>query len=67
MENGNSVTVPLSNEKERNAEIILIVPNEVNTTNDNLATMNEIAKEIEQETGVKVTITYREKALGGKK
>lgn len=67
MDSGSTLSVPSKSEKKRNNEIIVVMPSEVNTTNGNLATVNEIAKEIEQETGVKVTITYREKALGGSK
>ena len=40
-----------------------MVPDETRKSQDALDAMNDIATEIEQETGVKVTITYRDKAL----
>lgn len=51
--------------KHRNAEMILVVPEEAKKNSDSLAILNEIASEIEDETGVKVSITYRDSALGG--
>lgn len=50
--------------QHRSAEIILVVPEEAKKNGDNLAILNEIATEIEMETGVKVSITYRDKGLG---
>ena len=45
--------------------MILVVPEEAKKNSDSLAILNEIASEIEDETGVKVSITYRDSALGG--
>lgn len=49
----------------RIAKLIIVVPKEAKSISSNLNILNEIAKEIESETGVKVTLTYREYALGG--
>lgn len=60
MDNG---TQCQSIDKERKANLIIIVPKEAGF-GSNLKILNDIAKEIENETGVKVTLTYRECALG---
>lgn len=63
MEDGTQCQTALESVQHRNAEIILVVPEEAKSNADNLAILNEIAAEIEAETGVKVNITYRDKAL----
>ncbi len=63
MEDGTQCQTALESVQHRNAEIILVVPEEAKENADNLAILNEIAAEIETETGVKVNITYRDKAL----
>lgn len=63
MDNGATCQVPAKNEKTRNSVIILTVPEEANTDAEMIAILNEISREIEAETGVKVNITYRDKAL----
>ncbi len=63
MEDGTQCQTALESVKHRNTEIILVVPEEAKSNADNLAILNEIAAEIEAETGVKVNITYRDKAL----
>lgn len=63
MEDGTQCQIALESVQHRNAEIILVVPEEAKSNADNLAILNEIAAEIEAETGVKVNITYRDKAL----
>ena len=65
MKDGTECQTALESVRHRNAEIILVVPEEAKADSDNLAILNEIASEIEAETGVKVSITYRDKALGG--
>lgn len=52
-------------DKNRGAKLIIVIPKEARSDSGNLKILNEIAKEIERETGVKVTLTYRESALGG--
>lgn len=52
-------------DKNRNAKLIIVIPKEARSDSSSLRILNEIAKEIESETGVKVTLTYRESALGG--
>ena len=47
----------------RKCEIILVIPSEAKDNRDSLATLNEIAEEIEAETGVRVNLTYRDNAL----
>ena len=63
MEDGTQCQTALESVRHRNAEIIIVVPEEAKSNADNLAILNEIAAEIEAETGVKVNITYRDKAL----
>ena len=63
MEDGTECQTALESVQHRNAELILVVPEEAKSNADNLAILNEIAAEIEAETGVKVNITYRDKAL----
>ena len=63
MEDGTKCQTAVESVQHRNAEIILVVPVEAKSDANNLAIMNEIAAEIEAETGVKVNITYRENAL----
>lgn len=63
MEDGTQCQTALESVKHRSAEIILVVPEEAKSNADNLAILNEIAAEIEAETGVKVNTTYRDKAL----
>lgn len=63
MEDGTQCQTALESVQHRNAEIILVVPEEAKSNADNLAILNEIAAEVEAETGVKVNITYRDKAL----
>ena len=63
LEDGTQCQTALESVQHRNAEIILVVPEEAKSNADNLAILNEIAAEIEAETGVKVNITYRDKAL----
>jgi maltose-binding protein MalE len=63
MEDGTQCQTALESVQHRNAEIIIVVPEEAKSNADNLAILNEIAAEIEAETGVKVNITYRDKAL----
>jgi len=65
MEDGSSCQTALEKVQHRNARIILVVPEEAKEKSDadNLAILNEIAAEIEEETGVKVDITYRDTAL----
>ncbi len=46
----------------REKVLIIVVPEEAT---EFASLLQEIANEIEQETGVKVNITYRDKALGG--
>lgn len=47
----------------RNREITLVVPYEASKSDDAKSKLNAIAKEIEEETGVKVSVTYRDNAL----
>lgn len=63
MEDGTQCQTALESVKHRSAVIILVVPEEAKSNADNLAILNTIAAEIEAETGVKVNITYRDKAL----
>lgn len=63
MEDGTDCQTAQEKVKHRSAVIILVVPEEAKGTTKNLTILNEIAKEIEEETGVKVSITYRQKAL----
>ncbi len=63
MEDGTQCQTAQESTKHRNTEIILVVPTEAKSNADNLAILNEIAAEIEAETGVKVNITYRDQAL----
>lgn len=63
MEDGTQCQTAKESVQHRNAVIILVVPEEAKANSDNLAILNEIAAEIEAETGVKVNITYRDKAL----
>lgn len=62
MEDGTECQTAKNGVKDRKAEIILVVPEEAKSSSK---TLNEIVSEIESETGVKVSITYRDKALGG--
>ncbi len=64
MKDGTECHTALESVQHRNAEIVLVVPVEARSNADNLAILNEVAREIEAETGVKVKITYRENALG---
>lgn len=63
MEDGTECMTGQSDTIIRNHELIIVVPDETRKSQDALDAMNDIATEIEQETGVKVTITYRDKAL----
>ncbi len=45
-------------------ELIIVVPEEAKNNRDILEQLNRIAKEVEEETGVRVNLTYRESALG---
>lgn len=65
LEDGTDCQTAREDVRHRTAEIILVVPEEAKANSNNLAVLNEIAAEIEEETGVKVFITYRGKALGG--
>lgn len=60
MEDGTSCMTGESDTVTRNHELFIVVPKESEQFN---RTMNEIADEVERETGVKVYITYRDKAL----
>ena len=64
MSDGRTVQTAKESVRERNKEIIIVVPDEAADSNSNKKKLNDIANEIEEETGVKVTITYRDKALG---
>ncbi len=63
MSDGTKCQTAKESVQQRTAVIILVVPEEAKQSGSNLAILNEIAKEIEEETGVKVSITYRDKAL----
>ncbi len=63
MEDGTECMTGQSDTVQRNHELIIVVPDETRSSSESLSTMNEIAEEIERETGVKVKITYRDKAL----
>ena len=63
MEDGRSCMTGESDTVERKYQLILVVPDETRESSDALTIMNEIASEIETETGVKVSITYRDNAL----
>lgn len=65
MEDGTVCQTAMEQVQHRNAKIILVVPEEAKEVSDagNLAILNAIAAEIKEETGVKVEITYRGKAL----
>lgn len=63
MKDGTECQTAQEKVQHRKAEVILVVPEEAKKNGDNLAILNEIAAEIEAETGVKVSITYRDKAL----
>ncbi len=52
-------------QEARSTKLIIILPQEARSSSENLKILNEIAREIQNETGVKVTLTYRESALGG--
>lgn len=64
LEDGTDCQTAREDIQHRTAEIILVVPEEAKANRNNLEILNGIAAEIEAETGVKVSITYREKALG---
>jgi len=64
MDNETTCQIPSKSDKTRNSVIVLVVPEEASTDAEMIAILNEIAREIETETGVKVEITYRDKALG---
>ena len=49
--------------QHRNCEMVFIVPLEAQNDPDCVQILNEVAQEIEEETGVKVTISYRELAF----
>lgn len=63
MESGAEVQTAWETVQHRNKKIVLVVPEEAKTNSDNLAVLNQIASEIKAETGVEVSITYRDKAL----
>lgn len=63
MDDGTELMVPRESIASRNCEMVLIVPLEVKDREDCVQLLAEIAKEIEDETGVKVTISYRELAF----
>lgn len=64
MEDGTMQMTAKEEVKHRSAELIIVVPEEAKRNSGNLTILNEIATEIEAETGVKVSLTYRDKALG---
>ena len=66
MEDGTVCQTAKEDVKHRSKEMILVVPEETADNKEMVSTLNEIVSEIEQETGVKVKITYRQKAFGGK-
>ena len=51
--------------QHRNKSVVLVIPEEAQNVQANKEMLDEIAKEIYEETGVQVTISYRETALGG--
>lgn len=67
MEDGTVCQTAKEDVKHRNKEMILVVPEEASESKEIVSTLNEVASEIEQETGVKVKITYRQSAFGGKR
>ena len=62
MDDGTVKQIALASEEDRKAEILLVVPEELSSS-DKRMLLFEIASEIETETGVKVNITFRDKAL----
>lgn len=63
MDDGRECEINPAGAKAGNAELSIIVPEEVLADPEKVALLNEIAAEIEAETGVKVNLSYREKAL----
>lgn len=63
LEDGTQVQTALEAVRHRNMKMILVVPEEAGKSTEFLDVLNRIRKEVEDETGVKVEITYREKAL----
>jgi hypothetical protein len=63
LENGAHSQIPKEKTKNRNGVVKLVVPVEARSNPEHLAVINTIASEIQQETGVKVEVTYREHAL----
>ena len=62
MSDGTDCQTALEKTMHREKVLIIVVPEEAT---EFASLLQEIANEIEQETGVKVNITYRDKALGG--
>ena len=62
MSDGTDCQTALEKTMHREKALIIVVPEEAT---EFASLLQEIANEIEQETGVKVNITYRDKALGG--
>ena len=60
---GSEVMTASESVQHRNCEMVFIVPIEAQNSAECVQTLNEIAAEIEAETGVKVTISYRELAF----
>lgn len=61
MDNGNMQAIDAENAKK---VLIVVIPEEAAQNEEMLREINSIAKEIENEKGITIKITYREKALG---
>lgn len=65
MEDGRQVQTANDEIMKRKMKLIVVVPEEASKNQEMLDSLNQLAAEIEEETGVKVNLTYRESALGG--
>ncbi len=63
MDDGTQCQIPKEKAQNRNGVVKLVVPVEARSNPEHLAIINTIASEVQQETGVKVEVTYRENAL----
>lgn len=63
MEDGTRMQTAREDLQHRNKELIIYVPEETQGVSENKKTMDEIAQEVQGETGVKVIIKYKDKAF----
>ena len=63
LDDGTDCQIATEDVMHRSREITLVVPFEASKSDDAKSKLNTIAEEIEEETGVKVSVTYRDNAL----